>query len=263
VHTVVVGIVVVGGSLLLTLLGVALVRRLVSHRTLAEHNDVAGFVYATTGVMYAVILAFVVIAVWENYDNAKDVADAEANALAVLYRIAAGFPDPHRAAAQAAAVAYAEAVVGEEWPAMAAGTAPGPRTTAALNHLYAVYGQPALVAAVNQAQYAASLDLLKDVTANRRKRILQSEGALPPIIWVALVGGGALLVGFAYLFGVERPRSQGAILGALAVTVALLLFVVWALDRPFGGELRVGPEGMELSLQQVKAGAGAAASPTP
>jgi cytochrome c biogenesis factor len=51
------GVIIVGGSLLLTLLVVAIVRRLVSHETLARHNDVAGFVYATMGVTYAVVLA--------------------------------------------------------------------------------------------------------------------------------------------------------------------------------------------------------------
>src|SRR5215213_6900947 len=118
------GVVVVGGSLLLTLLAVVLVRRLVAHQTLARHNDVAGFVYATMGVTYAVVLAFVVIAVWENYAATREVADQEAGAVGALYRLATGFPAPQRAAAQEALLAYAEAAVDEEWPAMADGEAP-------------------------------------------------------------------------------------------------------------------------------------------
>jgi hypothetical protein len=55
VHGVLGAVVIVGGSLLLTLLVIAIVRRLISHQTLARHNDVAGFVYATTGVIYAVL----------------------------------------------------------------------------------------------------------------------------------------------------------------------------------------------------------------
>src|SRR5215216_7529565 len=104
-HGVVGGIVIVGGSLLLTLLVIVLVRRLVPHQTMARHNDVAGFVYATMGVTYAVVLAFVVIAVWENYAETRQVADQEASSLGALYRLAGGFPEPHRAAAQGAALA--------------------------------------------------------------------------------------------------------------------------------------------------------------
>ena len=118
------GIIFVGAAVLLTLVGMALVRRLVTPRTLADHNDVAGFVYATTGVTYAVILAFVVIAVWEQYDDARRVADGESDAVSVLYRLANGFSEPVRQVIQPAILDYAQAVVEEEWPAMAAGRRP-------------------------------------------------------------------------------------------------------------------------------------------
>src|SRR5215217_3571045 len=173
------GVVVVGGSLLLTLLAVLLVRRLVAHQTLARHNDVAGFVYATTGVTYAVVLAFVVIAVWENYAATREVADAEAGAVGALYRLANGFPAPHRAVAQEAALAYTEAAVEVAWPAMADGEAHSPRTSAALDYLLLVYAQPDLVAAVNPEQYGESLAQLDEVSVTRRGRVLASHSGLP------------------------------------------------------------------------------------
>jgi hypothetical protein len=40
-----------------------------SHRK--EFNDVAGFIYAVVGVVYAVLLALVVIAAWENREEAN------------------------------------------------------------------------------------------------------------------------------------------------------------------------------------------------
>src|SRR5215213_3192783 len=111
------------------LLAVFLVRRLVPHQTMARHNDVAGFVYATMGVTYAVVLAFVVIAVWENYAETREVADREASAAGALYRLASGFPDPYRTAAQAAVLAYAEVVVEASWPAMEEGEDPPPEAS--------------------------------------------------------------------------------------------------------------------------------------
>ena len=48
---------------------------------LARHNDVAGFIYAALGVIYAVLLALVVIAVWGEYDAASVTVEQEANAL--------------------------------------------------------------------------------------------------------------------------------------------------------------------------------------
>jgi hypothetical protein len=47
------------------------VQRLVPVTVRREHNDVAGFIYAVLGVIYAVLLALVVIAVWEQFDRAR------------------------------------------------------------------------------------------------------------------------------------------------------------------------------------------------
>ena len=46
------------------LLGLAIVRRTVPYDRLAQHTEIAGYVYAVIGVIYAVILAQVVIAAW-------------------------------------------------------------------------------------------------------------------------------------------------------------------------------------------------------
>ena len=50
-----------------------------------EHNDVAGFIYAVLGVIYAVLLALVVIATWEEFGRARVTVEAEANALAEIF----------------------------------------------------------------------------------------------------------------------------------------------------------------------------------
>jgi hypothetical protein len=260
-------VVIVGGSLLLTLLALVLVRRLIPHQIMARHNDVAGFVYATTGVTYAVVLAFVVIAVWENYASTREIADHEASAVGALYRLANGFPAPHRGAAQAALLSYAEVVIEVAWPAMEDGQDPTLETSAALDDLYAVYQQPEFVAAVNAEQYGEALDQLDTVSITRRERVLASQSGLPRILWLVLIAGGVIVVAFAFLFGVESQYSQAAILSGLTVTIALLLFVVADAQHPFQGGFVVHPEGMESVLAQFGHPTGPsltpAATPTP
>jgi uncharacterized membrane protein len=77
--------------------GLVLVQRLVPSSLREEHNDVAGFIFAVVGVMYAVLLAFVVIVVWQDYEAAKGTVESEANELAGVYFLADRFPDPERA----------------------------------------------------------------------------------------------------------------------------------------------------------------------
>ena len=61
--SVVYGVLIVGGACLAAVIGLSLVQRLVPVSVRKEHNDVAGFIYAVLGVIYAVLLALVVIAV--------------------------------------------------------------------------------------------------------------------------------------------------------------------------------------------------------
>ena len=61
--TILYGILVVGGVCLVAVGGLEVVQRLVPAASRQQHNEVAGFIYAVVGVIYAVLLALVVIAV--------------------------------------------------------------------------------------------------------------------------------------------------------------------------------------------------------
>src|SRR3712207_4192380 len=87
------GLLLVGGMTLAAVLGPLLVRRYVALERLATNNEVAGFKFATLGVVYAVLLAFAVIVVWEKFREAEDAVIQEAGATASLYRLSGGL-DP-------------------------------------------------------------------------------------------------------------------------------------------------------------------------
>ena len=61
-----------------------MVQRLVPSSSRQHHNDVAGFIYAALGVIYAVLLALVVISVWEEYQAASETVEQQANATAEI-----------------------------------------------------------------------------------------------------------------------------------------------------------------------------------
>ena len=102
----------------LSLGGLVLVRRNVEPSALEAHHDVAGFILAVVGVVYAVLLAFIVIIVYEQFDTAQAEADREATIVLALYRDAAALgnlgPDTRPLIRR-----YAEHVVDDEWPTMA------------------------------------------------------------------------------------------------------------------------------------------------
>ena len=93
-----------------------LVQRLYSIERRKQHNDVAGFIYAVLGVSYAVLLGLMLIAVWEQWNAAQDVASDEANELAGIFWFAHALPQPEGRHIQELARSYAQVVVEEEWP---------------------------------------------------------------------------------------------------------------------------------------------------
>ena len=122
--TVVYGVLVVCGASIIAIIGLTLVQRLVPASVRKEHNDVAGFIYAALGVIYAVLLALVVIAVWEEFGRARVTVESEANALAEVFWLANELPEPEGPQLQELARSYAEEVVEEEWPLMEQGRPP-------------------------------------------------------------------------------------------------------------------------------------------
>jgi hypothetical protein len=75
-------VVIVGLTVMLSIGGMLLVRRWIPLAVLQSHNEVAGFIYAVVGVVYAVLLAFTAIVVWEQHTHAESVAAQEASELA-------------------------------------------------------------------------------------------------------------------------------------------------------------------------------------
>src|SRR5262245_3029432 len=56
---------------LLAMAGPVIVRRYIDVNQLRTNNEVAGFKFATVGVLYAVLLAFAVVVVWEKFNQAE------------------------------------------------------------------------------------------------------------------------------------------------------------------------------------------------
>ncbi len=86
----------------------------------------------------------------------------------------------------------------------------------------------------------------------RMERLLVANAGLPAILWVALLFGGVIVVGFTYLFGLRSTLVHTLMVASLALTISLVLFIVGVLDYPFRGEVRVGPDAFESLLERFE-----------
>ena len=249
--SVVYGVLVVCAVTLVALGGLALVQRLVPTEVRQGQNEVAGFIYAVLGVVYAVLLALVVIAVWEEFDAAKDTTEQEANALAEIFWLAHQLPEAEGRHVQELARSYAEEVVEEEWPLMEQGQA-SPRGWVLIDDIRATLQgyEPHTVA--DQELYSEGLDQVQRLADARRMRLVAAQESIPTVLWVVLVFGGVAAVGFTYLFGMDNTWAHRLMVVSLAGVIALVVFTIGAMEHPFSGGARVGPEAFELILDRFE-----------
>src|SRR6476661_3477493 len=85
---------VVGGTALVTAVLTWIIRTHVSERVHIGNNEVAGFLFAGVSVIYGVLLAFLVLVVWQTFQDAALVVEQEANTLVDIFRIGQELPTP-------------------------------------------------------------------------------------------------------------------------------------------------------------------------
>src|ERR687893_497007 len=257
--SVVYGVLVVCGASVGAVVGLVLVQRLVPATIREEHNDVAGFIYAALGVIYAVLLALVVIAVWEEFGRARVTVESEANALAEIFWLAHELPEPEGPHLQELARSYAEVVVDEEWPLMQQGRTPlmeqtqeTPRGWVLIDDIRSTLQGYEPRTEAGQEIYAQGLDQVQRLADARRTRLVQAEEGIPSVLWVVLIVGGMVTVGFSYLFGLANTWAHRLMVVSLAGVIAMVLFTISAMDHPFSGGARIGTEAFELVLNRFE-----------
>jgi hypothetical protein len=258
-ETVLWGLLAIGGSVVVSLLGMALVRRSVAVSALEAHSEVAGFVYAVLGVVYGVLMAFVVTVVWDRYDRAETVASLEAGALADLGRLADHLPAAQRAEAQQTLLAYGRVVIDEEWAIMRSGGA-SPRAQQLADAIWATFGRIEPTNDREAGIYQQALGQLDALSDARGARLLLARSGLPGLMWVVLVVGALVTVGFSFLLAVKSAVAQALIVTTLAASVALVLCLIGALNFPFDGTVHVGPDALAFAMSVIERTAGAAPS---
>ena len=250
------GLLLVGLATVLAMAGPALVRRRVGLDRLSTNNEVAGFKFATVGVLYAVLLGFAVIVVWEKFSDAENDVAQEASAAATVFRLSNGLGGDAGTALRAQLTEYLGVAIGKDWPAMERGEE-SPAATEALNGVYAAalnYNPADGRGASALTEILRQLDLM---TQARRARLVLASGIVPGVIWLVLFGGAVLTVGFTFFFGTENLRAQTMMTGALAALIFSGLLIIVTIDHPFAGSVKVLPE----ALSRVVETFGAASHP--
>ena len=70
---------------------------------------------------------------------------------------------------------------------------------------------------------------------------------MPVLMWVVLLATGIITIGFSFFFGTPNSSAQALMTAALSATIGFVLFLIWDLNHPFAGLVRVEP----VAFQQL------------
>lgn len=258
-----VGLLVVGVWTGLSLLGLVIFNKFVDVHIRHKDTETVGLTYAIVAVVYAVLIAFIVVNVFETFSKSDEIVIAEANRLSSLMLDSDGLPPQMAAIVRTELNEYIDIVVNKEWPSQQAGNLddkvfePGWEVLGKLNKELASFEPTTSGQNVNKAEM---LSVVNELTRARRSRIDAAGEHLADVVWQILILAGIICVVYTYLFGAHNFRIHIAITGLVAALIALVFVLIIALDYPFRGEVSVGDE----AYVNVRTAAGTtAAEPAP
>ncbi|MEV6979428.1 DUF4239 domain-containing protein [Kitasatospora sp. NPDC093806] len=242
---------VVGGFFALAIAGSLLAYRRHPSLVEGEHNDMVGVVLGMFGAIYGIVLAFVIVNLWTQLEGTQGVVSTEATAVSQIVRDARAFPPEPRAAVTAAVGEYVHSVVEIQWPLMQQGRGDFERTAEKIEAIYGALRAFEPQTQTEQVFYEEAVSSLNDAVAQRRARIANSRLALPPLLWILVIGGSLVILPLTFLYGIRDRRIRLLFVGSVAGLIGFSLLLVLVLDRPFAGDLCVSPQPFkESSLAQ-------------
>lgn len=240
---------VVVAPTILAALGPSMIRRYVTLEKLVTNNEIAGFKFATVGVLYAVLLAFAIIVVWQKFNDADANVAGEAGGATTIYRLSQGLDQQPAAAVRDALTNYLTAAIDRDWPAMERHATNEYRSARlALDGVYSTLLSFQLSTPREAAVLPEILRQLDVITQARRARLIAADGTVPGVIWPVMFGGAVLTVVFTFFFGTKNLRAQTAMTVLLSLLIFSELLITIAVDYPFTGPIKVEPTALARVL---------------
>jgi hypothetical protein len=203
-------------------------------------------------VVFGLIVAFLASGVWTDGERANTAVIREANALRSVVVLAAYYPQEQETRIRAFVRRHIQNAVNEEWPAMAKRRANLPlisaRYTEGLQLALSIVPQ-------NEAQMIAQREMVSSLQSAfdaRRQRIIISESTINWVKW-SVVGLLAVLLLVTIAIIHSDNRATAAISMAIfSVAVAASIVLIASHNRPFTGEISVGPALLKQVLPEEK-----------
>jgi hypothetical protein len=222
-----------------------------SRQDFVAHNEVGGIIITVTGTLYAVILSFLTIVVWQHFVEARNLVVLESAADIDAWHTAVGLPPAVRNRVRSDMLSYAQIMVSSEWPMMRQG---GFDARAAAVAMDAIDASGTLVPS-NMGESNAQITTLEQLSVMhdaRQQRILTNGDGVSWFEWLVLLIGAICVICFCWLFGLANPRTQLLMTSAVVTIIVSILVLLFELQYPFRSNVGIGPDAWRAALEHIR-----------
>ena len=219
-----------------------------------QHHEIAGHFIGVVGVIYAVLVAFVVVTAWQTNDHAKDLTMQEQHEVDDLFHLDAAFHNLDGDRIRLMLANYSE-VMSDEWQEMKRGdqlcldtsaTCPpsSSKPSQQTNRLAHCIREATfdLVPQTRQQQvvYEEGIRLVQSFSENREERRRRyQERALQGALWFSFILGATILVFMTYFVEGQSRVLHGIRTSGFFAMIGMLVALAFIFDRPFVGASQV------------------------
>lgn len=231
--------------------GQVYVHRRFRSQDFVQHNEVAGFIVAVVGALYAVLLGFFTVVIWQHFAQVRQLVVLESATAADTWHTAMGLPSPVRSRLRNDVLNYAEDMIKNEWPKMRRGEF-DPKADHIIMDAMSVVGglMPANMREGN-AQ-AATMHQLITLHDERQRRIDSNYSGVSWFEWLVLLIGAACVVCFCWLFGVRNERVHILMTSIVVIMIVSTLVLLFELQCPFRSKIGIGPGAWKEAVEHMR-----------
>jgi len=206
------------------------------------------------GVLFGLFVAFTAAQVWSDIERANAAVTREAGALGSVEILAAGFPGEPEVHMRALITQYIGHATTVEWPMMARrkrGFQITPQALEEAIRFNLTLTPQSQGQATTQREIATSLENALDA---RRQRLIISRSQVNLVKWSCLAVQAVCILLTIAMVHIDDRRGSAIAMGIFATGIAVSILLIAAHDRPFTGEVSVGPDPLLQLLPKENSG---------
>lgn len=212
-------------------------------------NDLVGVILSGHCAFFGLLLGLLAVAAFQNLADVEKTVNREAGFLRAIYRSVTDYPEPARSQTLPLIREYTRYVIQEAWPQQRRGIVSSDGV-ARMNAVQAkLFGfEPATKA--QEMVHAQTLAQFAEMAEVRRARVQSVDTGVPSMMWYVVIVGALVTILLVWMLDMKLIPHL-LLSGVLVFFLSTVICLIFVMDKPFRGEISIGPNAYEAVYKRM------------